>query len=33
MGVAPTDRVLTSTHIVIQRISGGTIAEEWGIGT
>ena len=33
MGVAPTDRVLTSTHIVIQRISGGKIAEEWGIGT
>ena len=33
MGVAPTDRVLTSTHIVIQRISRGKIAEEWGIGT
>jgi ketosteroid isomerase-like protein len=33
MGVAPTGRVLTSTHIVIQRISGGKIAEEWGIGT
>jgi ketosteroid isomerase-like protein len=33
MGVAPTDRELTSTHIVIQRISGGKIAEEWGIGT
>jgi ketosteroid isomerase-like protein len=33
MGVAPTDRELTSTHIVIQRIVEGKIAEEWGIGT
>ena len=33
MGVAPTGRDLTSTHIVIQRILEGRIAEEWGIGT
>src|SRR5215217_6774423 len=33
MGVAPTGRDLTSTHIVIQRIVEGKIAEEWGIGT
>jgi serine phosphatase RsbU (regulator of sigma subunit) len=33
MGVAPTGRALTSTHIDIQRIFEGKIAEEWGIGT
>src|SRR5215217_4992602 len=33
MGVAPTGRDLTSTHIVIHRIVEGKIAEEWGIGT
>src|ERR687894_2709379 len=33
MGVAPSGRVLTNRAIVIHRISGGKIAEEWGMGT
>jgi serine phosphatase RsbU (regulator of sigma subunit)/predicted ester cyclase len=33
MGVAPTGREITLLVIVIHRISGGKIAEEWGIGT
>jgi predicted ester cyclase len=33
MGVAPTGRELTNRVIVIHRISGGKIAEEWGMGT
>jgi serine phosphatase RsbU (regulator of sigma subunit)/predicted ester cyclase len=33
MGVAPTGRKLTLSVIVIHRISGGKVAEEWGIGT
>jgi serine phosphatase RsbU (regulator of sigma subunit)/predicted ester cyclase len=33
MGVAPTGMELTNRVIVIHRISGGKIAEEWGVGT
>jgi serine phosphatase RsbU (regulator of sigma subunit) len=33
MGVAPTGREVTHKAIVIHRISGGKIAEEWGLGT
>jgi serine phosphatase RsbU (regulator of sigma subunit) len=33
MGVAPTGREITNRVIVIHRISGGKIAEEWGMGT
>lgn len=33
MGVAPTGREVTYKAIVIHRISGGKIAEEWGVGT
>jgi serine phosphatase RsbU (regulator of sigma subunit)/ketosteroid isomerase-like protein len=33
MGVAPTGREVTFKAIVIHRISGGKIAEEWGVGT
>jgi len=33
MGVAPTGREITLSVIVIHRIVGGKIAEEWGIGT
>ncbi len=33
MGVAPTGRKATYMTIVIQRISGVKIAEEWGVGT
>src|SRR3712207_2374842 len=33
MGVAPTGREITLLVIVIHRISGGKVAEEWGIGT
>src|SRR5918994_3674068 len=33
MGVAPTGMELTNRVIVIHRISGGKIAEEWGLGT
>jgi serine phosphatase RsbU (regulator of sigma subunit)/predicted ester cyclase len=33
MGVAPAGRKLTLSVIVIHRISGGKVAEEWGIGT
>jgi serine phosphatase RsbU (regulator of sigma subunit)/predicted ester cyclase len=33
MGVAPTGREVTYKAIVIHRISGGKIAEEWGLGT
>jgi predicted ester cyclase len=33
MGVAPTGREVTYNAIVIHRISGGKIAEEWGLGT
>jgi predicted ester cyclase len=33
MGVAPTGRELTNNVIVIHRISGGKIAEEWSMGT
>ncbi len=33
MGVAPTGREMTLTVIVIHRISGGKVADEWGIGT
>jgi ketosteroid isomerase-like protein len=33
MGVAPSGREMTNRAIVIHRISGGKIAEEWGLGT
>jgi serine phosphatase RsbU (regulator of sigma subunit) len=33
MGVAPTGVELTNRVIVIHRISGGKITEEWGVGT
>jgi serine phosphatase RsbU (regulator of sigma subunit)/predicted ester cyclase len=33
MGVAPSGRELTNRVIIIHRISGGKIAEEWGMGT
>ena len=33
MGVAPTGRKVSYMTIVIQRIYGGKIAEEWGVGT
>jgi predicted ester cyclase len=33
MGVAPTGREATNIAIVIHRISGDKIAEEWGVGT
>jgi serine phosphatase RsbU (regulator of sigma subunit) len=33
MGVAPTGREMSSKSITIHRISGGKIAEEWGLGT
>jgi predicted ester cyclase len=33
MGVAPTGRDLTNRAIVIHRIVGGEVAEEWGMGT
>jgi predicted ester cyclase len=33
MGVSPTGRDLTNRAIVIHRISGGKVAEEWGMGT
>jgi serine phosphatase RsbU (regulator of sigma subunit) len=33
MGVAPTGRETANTVIVIHRIVGGKIAEEWGMGT
>src|SRR5215212_6943344 len=33
MGVAPNGREMTNRAIVIHRISGGKIAEEWGLGT
>src|SRR3712207_4764729 len=33
MGVAPTGREITLLVIVIHRIVGGKVAEEWGIGT
>jgi steroid delta-isomerase-like uncharacterized protein len=33
MGVAPTGREATNIAIAIHRISGGKIAEEWGVGT
>jgi serine phosphatase RsbU (regulator of sigma subunit)/predicted ester cyclase len=33
MGVAPSGKVLTNRAIVIHRIVGGKIAEEWGMGT
>jgi serine phosphatase RsbU (regulator of sigma subunit)/predicted ester cyclase len=33
MGVAPTGREMTLLVIVIHRISGGKVAEEWGLGT
>jgi predicted ester cyclase len=33
MGVAPTGREVTYKAILIHRISGGMIAEEWGLGT
>ena len=33
MGVAPTGREVSYKAIVIHRISGGKIAEEWGLGT
>ena len=33
MGVAPTGRETAHMTIVIHRISGGKIAEEWGVGT
>ena len=33
MGVAPTGREMTNRAIVIHRIVGGKIAEEWGMGT
>jgi hypothetical protein len=33
MGVAPTGREMTQLVIVIHRISGSKVAEEWGVGT
>src|ERR687889_341529 len=33
MGVAPTGREVTGKAILIYRIEGGKIAEEWGLGT
>src|ERR671913_973201 len=33
MGVAPSGRELTNRVIIIHRIVGGKIAEEWGMGT
>jgi predicted ester cyclase len=33
MGVAPTGREVTGKAILIHRIEGGKIAEEWGLGT
>src|SRR5215218_3274277 len=33
MGVAPTGREVAGKVILIHRIEGGTIAEEWGLGT
>jgi serine phosphatase RsbU (regulator of sigma subunit)/predicted ester cyclase len=33
MGVAPTGREITLLVIVIHRIVGGKVAEEWGVGT
>jgi predicted ester cyclase len=33
MGVAPTGMELSNRVIVIHRIEGGKIAEEWGVGT
>jgi serine phosphatase RsbU (regulator of sigma subunit)/ketosteroid isomerase-like protein len=33
MGVAPTGREVTGKAILIYRIQGGKIAEEWGLGT
>jgi serine phosphatase RsbU (regulator of sigma subunit)/predicted ester cyclase len=33
MGVAPSGREMTMTVIVIHRISGGKVTDEWGIGT
>ena len=33
MGVTPTGRELTNRVIIIHRIVGGKIAEEWGMGT
>ena len=33
MGVAPTGREVTAKAILIYRIEGGKIAEEWGLGT
>jgi serine phosphatase RsbU (regulator of sigma subunit)/ketosteroid isomerase-like protein len=33
MGVAPTGREMNLLVIVIHRISGGKVAEEWGLGT
>jgi serine phosphatase RsbU (regulator of sigma subunit) len=33
MGVAPSGREMTLLVIVIHRISGGKVAEEWGVGT
>ena len=33
MGVAPSGKVLTNKIIMIHRIEGGKIAEEWSIGT
>src|SRR5215211_2821490 len=33
MGVAPSGREMTNRAIVIHRISGGKIVEEWGLGT
>jgi serine phosphatase RsbU (regulator of sigma subunit) len=33
MGVAPTGKELTNRAIVIHRLEGGKIAEEWGMGT
>src|SRR5215211_7446073 len=33
MGVAPTGKEMNLLVIVIHRISGGKVAEEWGLGT
>ncbi len=33
MGAAPTGREMSAKNIFIHRISGGKIAEEWGLGT
>jgi hypothetical protein len=33
MGVAPSGREMTNRVILIHRISGGKVAEEWGVGT